>query len=123
MRWKDRWALNMPAAVQRGTICPLRQRVTLQLGGARWRSSTRSGRRCSAFSRADVEFHRCLLLVNDSLGVNSAVEGGFDSRPIVSQAASDNRPARPILRSLCFNPVHVEAARSRSTASAGSKPR
>ena len=31
MRRKDRSALGMPAAVQRSTICPSRQRVTLRL--------------------------------------------------------------------------------------------
>jgi hypothetical protein len=31
MRRKDRSALSMPAAVQRSTICPSRQRVTLRL--------------------------------------------------------------------------------------------
>ena len=31
MRRKDRSALSMPAAVQRSTMCPSRQRVTLRL--------------------------------------------------------------------------------------------
>jgi hypothetical protein len=31
MRRKDRSALSMPAAVQRSTICPSRQRATLRL--------------------------------------------------------------------------------------------
>ena len=31
MRRKDRSALSIPAAVQRSTICPSRQRVTLRL--------------------------------------------------------------------------------------------